>query len=49
MKKLYTLLLAIAALFMTTNANAAVPKVGDQMYWQHHSRDYGVHQHFFLD
>ncbi len=32
MKKLYSLLLAIAALFITTNMNAALPQVGDQMY-----------------
>lgn len=32
MKKLYSLLLAIAALFITTNMNAALPTVGDSLY-----------------
>jgi hypothetical protein len=32
MKKLYSLLLAIAALFITTNMNAALPAVGDSLY-----------------
>ena len=33
MKKIYSLLFVVAALFVSLNVNAAVPKAGDQLYY----------------